>query len=498
MKENGKTPNNKTPVILRNGDKNGESFEYRFKRRESPLTTLYNTPGGRVLYSLILTFVFVTFLIESARYICRPAIFWDDVAFLRRCFTPFHAIWYAIFVLHAPIIGILWPAARLSVKHASRMPLIFSVFATLMIMGVCPILIITNIQTSEIIRNVFVMEQVRLIMKVVAYSVEISRKEQKNDVAPPTPIITAELENNNLSDVQKKAEAFGGSKASNKRNSINEKTVKQQDESKSVDPLSLKVLVYFLFAPTLVFRPSYPTLGRPRSYKMIAKCVFDSLMLALVGLVCLRRYYMPAMGQVGTYPLSQMSAETIISIVTWSVLMGWICLMGIGFGFLHCWLNIWAEILDFGDRQFYKPWWECYGIDEFMRTWNFLIHSWISAYLFKPTLALTKSKQLSLLVVILVSAFIHDWIMSVIIGKATTVFAAVLIFVVIPTFVFSGPANYLQRERKLNFFTWLVLTMTSTVMGLMGGSEYWTRMHNCPDPTRSRFNLIPGIFDCEI
>lgn len=474
-----------------------QPHEYRFKRRESPLTTLYNTKGGGVLYSIILTFVFFVFLMETARWICRPAIFFDDMAFIARCFTPFHVLLYAIFIMHAAIIGILYPAAKLTSGHTSRLPLVLSTIATLMIIGISPIIIIMKLDTSEILRNIIVMEQVRLFMKVIAYSVEISRNEEKNDVAPPTPLITAEPDNNNLSDVQKKAEAFGGSKVSSKKNGTIHADKVKQEESKAVDPLSLKVLIYFLFAPTLVFRPSYPTLGRPRSYWMIGKCVLDALMLAFLVLITLRRYLMPAISQVGTYPLSQMPADTIIDIVSWSVAMGWLSLMGIGFGFLHCWLNAWAEALDFGDRQFYKPWWECYGIDEFMRTWNYLIHSWISAYLFKPTLALTGSKQASLLVVILTSAFIHDWVMSTILMKATSIFAAVLIMVVIPTFIFSGPANYLQREKKLNFFTWFVLTMTATVMGLMGGLEYFTRVYNCPDPSRSVFNLIPGIFDCE-
>lgn len=40
------------------------------------------------------------------------------------------------------------------------------------------------------------------------------------------------------------------------------------------------------------------------------------------------------------------------------------------YAFFHCALNLFAEITRFGDRQFYKDWWNCSFIDEYWRTWN--------------------------------------------------------------------------------------------------------------------------------
>lgn len=36
----------------------------------------------------------------------------------------------------------------------------------------------------------------------------------------------------------------------------------------------------------------------------------------------------------------------------------------------HCQLNLFAELTRFGDRQFYKDWWNSNFIDEYWRTWN--------------------------------------------------------------------------------------------------------------------------------
>lgn len=50
------------------------------------------------------------------------------------------------------------------------------------------------------------------------------------------------------------------------------------------------------------------------------------------------------------------------------------------FGFLHCWLNIWSELMQFGDREFYKDWWNAGAFPEYYRKWNGVVYDWIHAY----------------------------------------------------------------------------------------------------------------------
>lgn len=40
------------------------------------------------------------------------------------------------------------------------------------------------------------------------------------------------------------------------------------------------------------------------------------------------------------------------------------------YSFFHCWLNLLAEITRFGDRKFYKDWWNSLYLDEYWRNWN--------------------------------------------------------------------------------------------------------------------------------
>ncbi|CAF4515426.1 unnamed protein product, partial [Rotaria magnacalcarata] len=45
------------------------------------------------------------------------------------------------------------------------------------------------------------------------------------------------------------------------------------------------------------------------------------------------------------------------------------------YGFLHCWLNAFAEMLRFADREFYSDWWTATSWSSYYRTWNIVIRS---------------------------------------------------------------------------------------------------------------------------
>ena len=49
---------------------------------------------------------------------------------------------------------------------------------------------------------------------------------------------------------------------------------------------------------------------------------------------------------------------------------GWILMF---YAFFHAWLNLLGELTRFGDRVFYKDWWNSLYIDEYWRTWNLVL-----------------------------------------------------------------------------------------------------------------------------
>ena len=435
----------------------------QFVTRESPLTTLCKTPGGQVLYSIILSTTTILFLLETTRYYFNVQLLHDDLAFLYRLFGTVDAFFLVGVCTHIPIFLILFPVARMHGKYGSAGLFKWTAIAVCTMIAVTPVTLVQLLDSSIMVRWMIGIEHVRVMLKVVAYSIEIYRSGKQQQVKDP-----------NDNDQKDEKDREGGM-------------------------FTLKSLAYYMVAPVLIFRSSsaYPSLGRGRRVQVILGNLFDILMLGFWGFLVYRRLYEPTIWQLGVTAYSHLSVDYVITVIWSSILLGWCNLMGIGIGFLHSWLNMWAEILDFGDRQFYKSWWHVRGINEFMRTWNFLIHSWISAYFYQPVRSLTGSKQMSQLAVILGSAFIHDYIMSLSFGFITSVFSAIVICVVIPTFVFASPASYLQGSEGCNFFTFLVLHMTAAVMGFMGGADVATRTVNCFRAEKSLYNPMPGFFDCK-
>ena len=63
------------------------------------------------------------------------------------------------------------------------------------------------------------------------------------------------------------------------------------------------------------------------------------------------------------------------------------------------WLSIVAEVTRFGDRLFYRDWWNARKFDDYWRLWNLPVHNWLVRHVFFPclNLGLNKTKDRELL-----------------------------------------------------------------------------------------------------
>ncbi|KAJ3105055.1 Sterol O-acyltransferase 1, partial [Phlyctochytrium bullatum] len=93
------------------------------------------------------------------------------------------------------------------------------------------------------------------------------------------------------------------------------------------------------------------------------------------------------------------------------------------FGILHSWLNLWAELLQFADREFYRDWWNSHSFSEYYRKWNGVVYDWLFAYIYMDAVAWFEArykkgtaKLLSVIFVIEVSAVIHEFILACALG----------------------------------------------------------------------------------
>ena len=79
----------------------------------------------------------------------------------------------------------------------------------------------------------------------------------------------------------------------------------------------------------------------------------------------------------------------------------------------HSAMNTVAEIMQFADRSFYFDWWNSRNVIVFWKTWNLPVHRWCVRHVFKPVASNTGSKLAASLVVFFLSAFLHEYVISI-------------------------------------------------------------------------------------
>ena len=81
--------------------------------------------------------------------------------------------------------------------------------------------------------------------------------------------------------------------------------------------------------------------------------------------------------------------------------------------YFHLWLNLFAELLRFGDRVFYKDWWNSTEVSAYWRLWNLPVHYWLVRHLYFPCVRMGMSRGIATFMVFLYSAIMHEILISV-------------------------------------------------------------------------------------
>uniref|UniRef100_A0A2P2M8M3 O-acyltransferase n=2 Tax=Rhizophora mucronata TaxID=61149 RepID=A0A2P2M8M3_RHIMU len=144
---------------------------------------------------------------------------------------------------------------------------------------------------------------------------------------------------------------------------------------------NFKSLAYFMVAPTLCYQPSYPRTTCIRKRWLVCQFVKLIIFTGLMGFI-IEQYINPLV-QNSQHPLKGNLLYAIERVLKLSVpnLYVWLCMF---YCFFHLWLNILAELLRFGDREFYRDWWNARTVDEYWRLWNMPVHKWMVRHIYFP------------------------------------------------------------------------------------------------------------------
>ncbi|CAN6457044.1 unnamed protein product [Victoria cruziana] len=169
--------------------------------------------------------------------------------------------------------------------------------------------------------------------------------------------------------------------------------------------VTLGSLIYFMVAPTLCYQPSYPRTAFIRKGWVLRQLIKLVIFTGVMGFII--EQYMNPIVKNSQHPLKGDFLNALERVLKLSVptLYVWLCMF---YCFFHLWLNILAELLRFGDREFYKDWWNARTVEEYWRMWNMPVHKWMVRHIYFPCLRHGLPKGVALVIAFLLSALFHE------------------------------------------------------------------------------------------
>ncbi|KAJ8386827.1 hypothetical protein AAFF_G00166220 [Aldrovandia affinis] len=231
--------------------------------------------------------------------------------------------------------------------------------------------------------------------------------------------------------------------------------------------LTHRDLYYFLFAPTLCYELNFPRSPRIRK-RFLLRRLFEMLffMQLLVGLI--QQWMVPTI-QNSMKPFQDMDFSRMVERLLKLAVPNHLIWLIFFYWFFHSSMNFVAELMQFGDREFYKDWWNSETVTYFWANWNIPVHKWCLRHFYKPMLKRGVSKWAAQTAVFLLSAFFHEYLVSVPL-KMFRLWAFMGMMAQIPLAWFVG--RFL-RGNYGNAAVWISLIIGQPVAVLMYVHDYY-------------------------
>jgi hypothetical protein len=436
----------------------------RFQVRESPLTIALRDPNHRATMSFFFAGELIILIGRCLNYIFDPGLLKKDFNLFARYFTNVHIMFLMEGICLMTFVLILLPSTMLWTRgKINRLFHSLLVLVTAVIVNAVPPVLANMFHLHPLLRAATAFQQIRYGMKLISFVTENKRPNDSKCEKNYTEIQEDSNNNNNNND--------GGKKVMTEGESI-------QDESSGP---SLNSLVYFMFAPTLIYQHSYPRSEGPIRWGYILKTFLMGIAPAPIGLIVCRKL-IESSEMIG---LQETTPADLITLWYWSVAMAVMNVVAMGFFFFHCYSNCWAEVLRFGDRQFYKNWWSAPNPLAWMSLWNMVVQSWIAEYIYKPLVKLCKSRFLAINITFLLSGIGHDYVFTFIVG-----FFVPGCLTLVPVIVLSGPIVFLIVKiapllplPETNVTTFVCYMIAMSLAFFFPMLEFMSRVNCPPDPS---------------
>lgn len=225
--------------------------------------------------------------------------------------------------------------------------------------------------------------------------------------------------------------------------------------------LTFQNLVYFMAAPTLCYQLNYPRSETIRWNRVLLKIPLIFFMLFL-AIFMTEQWCLPVVKNSFHFFREKNWIGIIERTMKLSIpsLFIWLTMF---YTFFHLWLNTVAELLRFGDREFYRDWWNATTMSYYWRTWNIPTHNWLLRHIYIPLIRHGYSKGFSEIIVFLFSAAFHELLISVPLHTFKLYFFFGMLIQIPSTYM----GNYLKGTTIGNLIFWLSFCFLGQPIGVL-------------------------------
>ena len=175
--------------------------------------------------------------------------------------------------------------------------------------------------------------------------------------------------------------------------------------------ITLSNLSYFWWAPTLVYQPVYPRTAKIR-WVFVGKRLAEVAGLSVFIWLASAQYAAPLLQN----SLKTMASLEIASIIERLMKLSTISLIIWLAGFFALFqslLNALAEVMKFGDREFYSDWWNSPSVGVYWRSWNKPVYHFMKRHIYSPLVGRGWSTPAASAMVFVFSGVLHEILVGI-------------------------------------------------------------------------------------
>jgi len=257
-----------------------------------------------------------------------------------------------------------------------------------------------------------------------------------------------------------------------KRETLGEQANSLVSQNQYPNNLTLQNLYFFIAIPTLCYQFEYPRTERIRKGFLVRR-IFEAVFFSVLIVVIVEQYILPIIEK-SVEPFRTNDLPRIVERLSKLAIPNlYVWLLGF-YVFFHLYLNIVAEIFRYGDRLFYKDWWNSTTLGYFWRNWNMPVHNWMLDHVFIPATNAGFSRTQAGVMCFFISAVFHELVIAVPFNM-WKFWAFFGMMGQLPLIILSG--RYLKDHQAGNVLFWFSIVLGQPFLVLMIYRDWYMRHH---------------------